>query len=376
MSRYRETREVRLTSLILPGRWSDGLDLGNVRGLVVELEQGRGFGPIRVERTKKGLEVVQGFHRIKAAMDAGCKTIRAEVWKYDDELEREADQLAENLRRRKLPPAEEKAGIARLFQLARMRGFDDVDGDAVPPTIGGAAARNRFRKLRINCTVRRRFEAARRTPTGRPSRRSRTSSAGPRTRSSGRSTRPGGVCAGTPHRHPRHTCPGFDGDTPPTPPLPVPWRSFGLETPEDIRAGAVAASAALAEVVEDLKTARRKLAKLIGPEPELVARGYRRGSVANLHGKVSDVLHLAEGIRPAGLCPWCKGIGIACMSCASSGVALASLDDEGVPPRLLIEGGQAMVQEGGKDPVPLSKWLAAHPPGGKRNGAPAPEARR
>jgi hypothetical protein len=351
------TKWVRLDSIQLRGRnLRDPIDQPAVDGQVETLRSGGVLLPVRVD-TRDGV-LNFGYHRY-AAYEAFYKErktpkkeqiIRCEGVRYDDENEKKIDRLSENMDRRQLSFAEKVEATRQRVELRQRR---------LSTEASAAGVRRDDSKVRA---VRQEAEAQKVTDRTIFSRLKKAADSGPL-----------GMDDHTPFIPPSHPA-----DTPPTPPItppqPTKFRTFGLPIPEDIRAGAVQAQVVLAKVEGLLKQAQVELTKLIGDAPAASSRGYRRGVMADLHREVHQVAHLVRSNRPAGLCPYCKACpGITCMSCAGSGVAGASLEDRGVPPRLMIEGETgALVSVDGQE----VSWSARCDPPVVKNGEHGREVRR
>jgi predicted transcriptional regulator len=112
VSRLVETIDIEVERLPAPDEAD--LDAEHVSALVEQIRAGRPLPPIRLNTQT---ELVQGRHRLAAHVAA---VGRADVVSYESPEEEEADMLAENLYRRKLPPAEEREALRRLVQINRV----------------------------------------------------------------------------------------------------------------------------------------------------------------------------------------------------------------------------------------------------------------
>ncbi len=79
--------------------------------------------PIVLRVADEGFEIVAGERRYRAAKLLGWETIDAIIGDYEDDAAAHVDRVIENLHRENLPPLEEAAGVAILFE----RGFSAED---------------------------------------------------------------------------------------------------------------------------------------------------------------------------------------------------------------------------------------------------------
>ena len=89
------------------------IDDTNVRGLVHAMEAGADIPPIIVD--KKSMRVVDGVHRVKAAVQLKAETIDAEMHNYKSEADMLEDAIRRNMHGKQLSPYDQ----ARCFTLAK-----------------------------------------------------------------------------------------------------------------------------------------------------------------------------------------------------------------------------------------------------------------
>lgn len=313
---------VRIASLNLPGKWRKDLDNENAKALYAELHAGRILPPIRIDR---GRHVVQGFHRLAAAMEVGHKTIRADIVEYDSDQEREADQLAENLHRRVPDSEARRRGLARLVEIfAAEAGESSGIADGVARNFSAPAE-----------------EVPPKAKRGRPPE--------PKRQAIKKAAKLTGHSEDTVERavkaQERDEEPAPLEPAPPPPPC---IRSFGLPLPPSIDHRARQVQAAIDEIDKHL----RAIAKIANGLEETGLSGHDAQKLAK--DEYERFAFAARGYRPEALCPWCKGLAITpqwkspCNGCNGTGFATAAKLRANVPEELLREGAEAMVAERGR----------------------------
>ncbi len=111
--------------------------------------------PITVRRTEKGYILIAGERRLRAAADAGLKTLPAIIYETDDRAAA-VFTLLENLQRSDLSPFEEAEGIRRLISVY---GVSQCDA-AARLGMAQSTLSNKLRILKLTPTQRERIEAA------------------------------------------------------------------------------------------------------------------------------------------------------------------------------------------------------------------------
>lgn len=352
MSRLRSTKEVAISSLHLPGGWRQRLDPDQVTALRDEIQAGRVLPPARVVtfRLAPGqpsrLELVQGFHRLAAHMEAGVKKIRCDVVTYDSAEEREVDQLSENLKRRILPGPERDRALHRLVELhaqiaaagRQRRGMESAERGAIdrqvtnnsrgrPPSDRRAGIQKAASDTGLSeSTVERshkRIEA---------------------------DAQKGAEGPDVPHG-----APNTIAVIPPPPPPPI--RTFGVPLAAEVLALVVSRQ-------EHIDKASRLVTQAVGELTRLKAQEQPGEHVfGQLHEELASVGRKLRLERPAWSCPFCKGqLDLPCMSCKgvrywTEGQARGTDIDQ----RYLLEGDDAHVSIRG-NPVPLARWRATEAP--------------
>lgn len=342
--RLRETREIKLSKLNLPGGWEEKLDKAHVKDLVDQVKAGASLANIHVTT---GRWLVQGVHRYAAYKAFGAKTARCDVMEYEDVLEEQLDRLAENLFRRQLSGEQRARDLAQIAEIVRKRLTQlHRHGDRDP-------RQRALTKDEINS------EVAKLAKTSQAS----VERALKKVGASG----PPGMRTDTPT-----TSPVPPGDTPATAPITPAFYTFGLPCPDDILAGALEAQAAIDAADKHLKAALATLGKLKRQGQDVRPdRGFSRSKAAEIYKLLHNLANQVRAARPAGLCHWCKGCGtINCATCLGTGVA--TVDGlKAANPEMKLEGeDQALVSVDGD----LVLWSSQRGP--VANGARVPEARR
>ena len=328
--------DIKLSSLILPGSWRKKLDADNLAALRKSLDEGAQFQPVRITTAR---HVVYGFHRIAATMDAGKKTIRADVAEYDTAAEQEKDGITENLQRLVLTKDEERRALARLVELRT----GEIEVVAAGKTAQPAETADTHGVDNP--------QPAENLPTAA---KAKTKPQSPRRQAIKRVAKETGRSEDTVERAMKEAAPA-----PPSEPPPPCVRTFGVPLPASVDGRARRVQATIDEADKHL----RALAKLVnglveGGAPEKYAQAARNA--------LADAADRIRGLRPESACPWCKGFAnvAACYFCQGAGYADAERMKKDIPRELLLEGVDAMVADG------LGKFRKV------AGGAPAPAPKR
>ncbi len=311
---------VRVASLHLPGNWRKDLDEDLVSDLAAEMQAGRLIPPIRLNEKR---ELVQGRHSMAAALLIEKRELRADIVRYDSDLEQQIDVIAENLRRRVLDAERRERDLGRLFELTvKMLG--------APPAPNG---KSRTAADTVSAVPRQKADATTRKEAIEQA--AATAGVSPRTVERA-------VAKAKPSpapRPPKEEAPAID------------LRTFGLGVPAPLATAIPPVQALIDQADRHMRSALAVLTKLKAiPEMDFP------GPVANrLHEDVQRAAQMVRGARPAAICPWCKAQPtISCVACEDRGYVTQSALN-GVPWELLAQGDDAMVSVKG-NLVPLAQW--------------------
>lgn len=320
-------------SLRTPEGWREQLIADNLEGLRLELQAGRKLPPIQVVETEDGRhEVVKGFHRLAAHLDEGIEDIRADVVEYASPEERDIDVLAENLRRRHLPPAERAAGLQRL--VARFEAspadsayiLEQLDAEQGQGVLEAAAEG-------FSSDDQQPPKAPKVDKGGRPK--------SPKRQAIKKAAKVTGLSEATVERAVSPPKPQADED-PTTAPAPVAYYLDWFDTPP---IGAVDAKARRVQVqVEDIDKDLRAARKKITGLREL---GHPNALCDAIEAAYTTLAHLVRRSRPSTVCHACKGQpGANCFDCQGSQYSTIHQAEGDVPKELLERGDRAMVRNG------------------------------